>query len=212
MRISKPPEERRAELLAAARTLFDRNGTENTRISDIVQTVGVSQGIFYYYFRSKQEIVEAVVKQVVQELRQRLEEIFAAELTLYEKLARFISVYIDVVDQFTGDDELRVAAKEDELIYQKLMVEEGQNILAGAMARLLRQGVEEGVISIAYPAKTATVLLYGLRAYSMHQLPSRRMIFTIVEQSLHLPHGKLVRLCGKEKKGNTKNRKGGEAG
>lgn len=47
MRISKEPEVRRAELVKAARELFDRNGIKNTQVSQIVDKVGVAKGLFY---------------------------------------------------------------------------------------------------------------------------------------------------------------------
>lgn len=197
MRISKPPEERKAELLAAARTLFDKNGVSKTRVSDIVQSVGVSQGIFYYYFNSKQEIVHAVVEQVVAELRQQLDEIFSSQNSFYQKIAGFISLYINVIDQFTGDDEPNIPPRDDELIYERLMLDEGQGLLQKAMKRLVQQGVQENMITIEYPYETVLVIMYGLRSYAMQRLPSRRMVFTIVEQSLQLPPGTLVRYSGK---------------
>ena len=46
MRISKTPQERKIELIAAARRLFDERGIHKTRVSDIVQYVGVAQGVF----------------------------------------------------------------------------------------------------------------------------------------------------------------------
>lgn len=79
MRISKEPEVRRAELVKAARELFDRNGIKNTQVSQIVDKVGVAKGLFYYYFKSKDEIVNEVVKEVMSELREDSERILADE-------------------------------------------------------------------------------------------------------------------------------------
>ncbi|NEW04744.1 TetR/AcrR family transcriptional regulator [Paenibacillus sp. SYP-B3998] len=55
-RIAKDPLERRNEILDAAMELFNTKGYEHTSVSDIVKKVGVSQGTFYYYFKSKEEI------------------------------------------------------------------------------------------------------------------------------------------------------------
>ena len=61
MRVTKEPEERRAELVAAAQELFDRNGIRNTQVSQIAEKVGVAKGLFYYYFSSKDEVVDEVI-------------------------------------------------------------------------------------------------------------------------------------------------------
>ncbi len=63
-RISKSPDERRSELVAAAQQLFYTKGYERTSVSDIVKAVGVAQGTFYYYFGSKQAILGALVTEL----------------------------------------------------------------------------------------------------------------------------------------------------
>ncbi len=64
-RIVKTPDERCSDLTATARILFYTRGFENTSISDIVNKVGVAEGTFYYYFSSKQAILEAVVEELI---------------------------------------------------------------------------------------------------------------------------------------------------
>ena len=61
-RVTKDPEERKQELIDAAERLFMERGYEATAVSDIVQEVGVAQGTFYYYFPSKEEILEAIIE------------------------------------------------------------------------------------------------------------------------------------------------------
>lgn len=198
MRVSKPPDERRAELLNAARKLFDLNGTANTKVSDIVKSIGVSQGAFYYYFNSKEEIEQAVIKQVVEELKFKLNSIADSNQSFYEKLSLLILLYIDIIDQFTGDEEERVTPNEDRVIHQTVMEDEGQGILSEFMENLVERAVAEGIIHILYPKETIAIIFYGIRSYYMHRIPSKQMIFTIVEQALHIPEGELVTLCGKE--------------
>jgi AcrR family transcriptional regulator len=50
----------RARLLEAARTVFERDGFLTARISDIAATAGLSQGSFYHYFDSKEQIFREV--------------------------------------------------------------------------------------------------------------------------------------------------------
>lgn len=48
-------DERKAQLKNAALELFAINGYENTKVSNIVKAINVSQGTFYWYFASKEE-------------------------------------------------------------------------------------------------------------------------------------------------------------
>lgn len=46
----------RAGLLDAARTVFERDGFLEARVTDITESAGVAHGTFYTYFTSKEEI------------------------------------------------------------------------------------------------------------------------------------------------------------
>jgi len=62
-------EQTRAKLRAAAIAVFARRGYHDTKVSDIVQEIGVSQPTFYSYFESK----EAAYEELVLDFRQRLQ-------------------------------------------------------------------------------------------------------------------------------------------
>lgn len=51
----------RDQIVEAADALFYRQGYEHTSFSDIASAVGISRGNFYYHFKSKDEILEAVI-------------------------------------------------------------------------------------------------------------------------------------------------------
>ena len=50
------PTERRDQLVAAARRVFEKKGFARTSVSDIVKAAGVAQGTFYLYFKEKNDI------------------------------------------------------------------------------------------------------------------------------------------------------------
>ena len=55
-------EKRRREILSAALDLFIRKGYAATRIQDIAKAVGMSVGLLFHYFKSKEELYEELVK------------------------------------------------------------------------------------------------------------------------------------------------------
>lgn len=55
-----PPTARREQLLDAALVLFTDRGVADTRIEDVTSAAGVAKGTFYLYFRSKDEVIEAL--------------------------------------------------------------------------------------------------------------------------------------------------------
>ncbi|HTY47115.1 MAG TPA: TetR/AcrR family transcriptional regulator, partial [Methanomassiliicoccales archaeon] len=81
--------DRRNEFIQAAEELFNEKGYENTSVDDIVGKVGVAKGLFYYYFDTKDNLLEELVVRFVDETRKNVQEIMATEgLSALEKLAR----------------------------------------------------------------------------------------------------------------------------
>ena len=64
-RRTKPAEERREDLIAAAAHLFQINGIEPTTVEQITAEAGVAKGTFYLYFSSKDDVVNALRDQFV---------------------------------------------------------------------------------------------------------------------------------------------------
>jgi AcrR family transcriptional regulator len=69
---TKPAEQRRAELLAAGQALFLAKGIAGTSLDDITQRAGVSKGLFYLYFPSKEDLVLALQEQFSRALAERM--------------------------------------------------------------------------------------------------------------------------------------------
>src|SRR5436190_16430993 len=74
-------EARRAEILAAARRCFARDGFHPTSMPDIAREAGLSTGAFYRYFTSKDEVVLEVAGQAFAILAGRLDEALAGDAT-----------------------------------------------------------------------------------------------------------------------------------
>ena len=64
----------RQRIVASAEQLFYQQGYENTSFSDIAEDVGISRGNFYYHFKTKDEILNAVIDTRVTDIEQMLNE------------------------------------------------------------------------------------------------------------------------------------------
>lgn len=64
---AEPEAEKRAQLIAAARELFVRDGFEPTSMGRIAQAAGVTPNTIYWYFEDKDELLLAVLDQLFQE-------------------------------------------------------------------------------------------------------------------------------------------------
>ena len=61
MDIGKPHPDKRTRLIETAMNLAYRNGFRETSLADIAQAAHVPVGNVYYYFKTKEELGEAVV-------------------------------------------------------------------------------------------------------------------------------------------------------
>ena len=91
MRVVKKPEERKAEMVAAAAKLFAEQGFVRTSVAEIVSAVDVAKGLFYYYFTTKDDMVRAVVEGYCSYLGTLADTIADGEGTAMEKLDRLLS-------------------------------------------------------------------------------------------------------------------------
>lgn len=86
-RVVKGPEERRQEILDAALALFCEKGYEKTSIADIARRLGISQGLCYRYFPSKEAVLDAAVDRYAREQVGRMAPVLCDEKrTLRQKL------------------------------------------------------------------------------------------------------------------------------
>ena len=67
----KTKSEKRARLIRTAAKLAYRHGFRETSLADIAEAAKVPVGNVYYYFKTKDEIGEAIVEQRLLEFRQK---------------------------------------------------------------------------------------------------------------------------------------------
>ena len=67
VRIVKRPEERKTDIVKAARELFLTKGYDQTTIHDVISHLNVAKGTIYHYFDSKEQLLGAVVTDIVDE-------------------------------------------------------------------------------------------------------------------------------------------------
>ncbi|MBP8921041.1 MAG: TetR/AcrR family transcriptional regulator [Micropruina sp.] len=67
-RVVKKAAVRRAEVVDVAIELFARRGYEGTTVTDILQAVGMAKGGFYHHFASKDEVFDACVERLAEDL------------------------------------------------------------------------------------------------------------------------------------------------
>jgi len=85
-------EQTRDDIIEAAKSLFYRRGYAHTSFSDIVATTGIQRGNIYHYFKTKDEILDAVIQQRVSEYRSVLDQWERSYSDPRERLHSFVQM------------------------------------------------------------------------------------------------------------------------
>lgn len=92
-----PQPDSRDKILDAARIVFHRAGFDGARMQDIADGAGINKALVHYYFRSKDELFEAVFQESFRTNFKPIIEVMQLDLPLEEKVTRFVDAYIRTI-------------------------------------------------------------------------------------------------------------------
>jgi AcrR family transcriptional regulator len=87
-------EQRRSEILEAARAVVLERGLSNTRVADVADALGVSTGLIHYHFASKDDLLAETLRHAADTDIHRLEKSVASSADPIERLDRVLREYL----------------------------------------------------------------------------------------------------------------------
>ncbi|MEA5089810.1 TetR/AcrR family transcriptional regulator [Solidesulfovibrio sp.] len=166
MRTVKAPQERREEFLDAARELFEERGVDATSVSDIIEKVGVAKGTFYWHFKSKEALLDALAERLTARFLESLPPILAApDRNALEKLRALWEIHER--DRHSQPGLRQYFHKPENLLLHQKQRELEHRALKPLLASIIAQGNREGVFTVTCPETTADFLIMaqGLRIH-----------------------------------------------
>lgn len=142
--MSHDPADTRTKILKEAERLFRHYGYSKTTIGDISEACGMSPANIYRFFPSKSALVEAMVREVIAALEERLFVIVRGDAPAADRLTRMIlEVHQHTVDNYLDHrkvhDIVLVAMEE-----QWLTLREHLDKVTIYIGEIVRSGVERG--------------------------------------------------------------------
>lgn len=92
------PASRRDELLQLAATMFAERGLKSTTVRDIADSAGILSGSLYHHFKSKEQMVEEVLKDFLDWLFERYQEIVATESGPLDKVKGLFMASFEAIE------------------------------------------------------------------------------------------------------------------
>lgn len=130
-------ENRKKELVKIAYNKFISKGYENTSVDEIIEEAKIAKGTFYYYFESKEQILEEVVNLMVENGTIKANEILKSNNSIPEKIAGIIIAFSPNEKEITIRDTLNNNA--NIILHNKL-----NNELIERMTPMLEEVAKEG--------------------------------------------------------------------
>ncbi|KYO49966.1 transcriptional regulator [Tistrella mobilis] len=169
---TKPAEIRRDELMDAAEALFLRKGFATTSVGEIVVEAGVAKGTFYLYFKTKDDVLDA--------LRTRFIEGFCEKLDMALAAAdRDWPDRIDIWVRTSVNAWLDSVARHDLVFHQHAPANremKADNLVILRLASLLEQGAQAGAWTIDHPRLIAVMLFDALHGAVDDHLASKNPV------------------------------------
>ena len=168
-RIIKKYDERKREFLNTAQELFFTKGYEQTSVEAIIKKMRLSKGTFYYYFKSKEDLLEKLSykmsKKILKEVKKIVEK---NDLNAIDKLNKAYAVVGSV--KLENIELLKVLLKafynDRNLFFRHKMFMSSMEILAPEFSKIIRQGVNEKVFNTPFPDESARLIFEIANTFS----------------------------------------------
>ncbi len=101
-------EEKERAILAAARAVFVKNGFEGARVAEIARRAGVAEGTIYLYYRTKNDLLQAVVLQFWEAITEGAQKAVNADADTFEQFRALAMHHLGVMSREREFLELEV--------------------------------------------------------------------------------------------------------
>lgn len=161
---NKHPEETIERILDVSFKLFMEKGYEQTTIQDIVDELGdLSKGAIYHHFKSKEDIINAVISRSTTYDLLITEIISREDLNGLEKLKLMIRKSLDSKEQTEFAQAVPNLLKNPKFLAEQL--HDSVEIIAPALEPFIQEGIDDGSIHSKYPHELAQALIILLNLW-----------------------------------------------
>lgn len=159
-----PSSEKYNRILDAFQELLDKKNIQTISVSEIAQTAGIGKGSIYYYFPSKDAILEALVERNYEKPLETAKQLAAqTEISPFTRMAIIFQACRNSREEFQKQDSTGKAesAQAETFLhhqYLKHLISE----LKPTLTQIIQQGIDNGEIHFDYPAALAEIVLIVL--------------------------------------------------
>lgn len=151
--------DKRNQILDAMEQLMETTPDKDISVNLIAKTAGIGKGSIYYYFESKEEILDAVIERSYKKAIHEYLDGIKSETSLLKKIK---SLFRSMIQQEFHDKQknliLTLHLHEDTLLHNKMKLVAIQEV-APVLEELLKQGIQEESIHTETPKESAEMIV-----------------------------------------------------
>lgn len=181
-------EQRRNDIVEAARQLYEERGLSRTSVKDIAERAGITRSLFYHYFPDKQAVTSAVLDDFVEDYIEALSIWNNERMTGEIEQALDGVVRVLRVSVFEGSSFRRALdTRENAALYIDFINRVADRTARYIVDTTVRDYSELHSVSIVHLYETFYILILGICGYiRTHQDVSNEVLKDIIAQSLHM--------------------------
>ena len=121
---------RKDEILSVAYNLFITKGYDNTSVDEIIEKVNIAKGTFYYFFTSKEEMLDEVINKMINEEIIEAKKVVLMPIPIEQKVVGIVtslrpkSNELNIVEALNNENNIKMHMK-----YNKRIIDEATIIL-----------------------------------------------------------------------------------
>ena len=158
--MAKTKEERRNEIIETAGKLFEEKGYEQTQVQDIVNEIGVAKGLFYYYFKSKDEVMEELAVRYADAIIDAVNKLIDKDIATFDKINRIFQIFIDSAEKKFGIF-MGILNVKNGITHERIFFNVGKKMVP-LVTELILSGNDNGECNCSDPKFITEFLISGL--------------------------------------------------
>ena len=138
----KKGEKRKKMLLIIAYDMFLTRGYENTSVDEIIEKAQIAKGTYYYYFQSKEQMLEEVIDMMIDNETEMAEQIIKTDISVPQKIVGILTSMKPTEEEQPIKNTL--FQEENVLMHHKVR-KKLIDTLTPLLSEVIKEGVNEGI-------------------------------------------------------------------
>jgi AcrR family transcriptional regulator len=156
-KLTQRGKDRRFQLMEHAAGLFAERGYHPTSVADIVESLGVGKGVFYWYFSSKEELLAEILRESHQDLRRRQQQAIGDEPNPVVRIELGIRATVEWFQEHRKFFTLFQFAASDERFAPVLR--RNHDVAIADTVRHIKEGIVDGLVADQNPEMLAEAIV-----------------------------------------------------